>query len=222
VRVTAAVALVLLSTPGIAGAQDRFVSLDGTWVAASTDHFGTFCGRSNRGAFGVAAGRNVFGAYTSLVGTARLHFIGPNSACDIDFFLQTGTHTVTRTPNLLIDKYVTIDARLRAISGLTAHAFEFELGLGMAWRDGRDFPYGVVGLNIPLGARPEMRLALTLDYKRFLLTSDRYRYTFDGVNETYSEESLDPIREWAGTLSVGVNFEFGRSGRREEPPAHAR
>jgi hypothetical protein len=116
-----------------------------------------------------------------------------------------GTYIQDDRVNLLTTAFGTTDLRFRVIVGSKLPSLTLAVGAGVAWHPGRDVPYAVGELGLPLVATARTRVALFGEYQVLRVTSDRHRRTYQGFR-LILDESLGQVRQGSHVLMFGLNI----------------
>jgi hypothetical protein len=189
----------------------------GGYVGAGFGAFGgsgegirrTGCGAARTAAgYGVWAGYDVVGRTVALQGTVRFHGVNPSHGCGIPERLpENGTFLVRQRRNLLQDRFVSTDLRVRIMASDWKAQPLISVGAGQAWREESNIPYlmisGGVGFPMPFGVRVGVEGTLYQARVRF----DDFQRTYQDFR-LISQIPLGSVREWRTVRSATVFLEL--------------
>jgi hypothetical protein len=205
VRVALVVLAILVPLPSAVAAQLDHGGVDFNLVVGG-DEFVRGCSAPFSLGFGVHGGWRT-GRFVSAAAAARIHAPPAGVGCDTSFQPPDGIYIEDDRTDLLSETFFTTDIRIGARLGTRPGALELSIGAGMAWQPGRDLPLAIVAMNVPMVILPDARVDLTVDYTLLLVSSDRYRRTYQ-TGLIVDDESLGSVRNAGEMLTLGVRLQF--------------
>jgi hypothetical protein len=136
----------------------------------------------------------------------RSYGLSLGDVCVDGFPPVDGTYIQDDRIDLVAQSSVTTDVRLAARLGESP--ISVALGVGNAWHEGPNLPYGVFGAAIALVSRPTYGISVGGELQVLRVTSDRFRRTYQDFS-LVSEESLGRVHQWSHALVLGVSASGG-------------
>jgi hypothetical protein len=143
-----------------------------------------------------------FTRWTSLQLQVRGYGIDFGSSCVNGFPPLDGTYIQDERVDLVSRSFVTTDVRMAGRLGESGASLA--LGVGNAWHEGHNLPYGVLGADLALASEPTYEISLSIELQLLRVTSDRFRRTYQDFS-LISEESLGRVHDWSHALVFGVS-----------------
>jgi hypothetical protein len=154
--------------------------------------------------FGPRIGVPVLRGRGTVVATARAYWLGLGVTCVIDPFVpMEGTYIVDDGVSLLAIQFITTDVRFEAAP---VRPLRIGAGVGAAWREGRNVPYGLLAAGVSLVDKPSVRLSLDGELTILRISEARRRDTYQNFIRVTSEP-LGIVRHWTPAFAIGMHFE---------------
>lgn len=193
--------------PGMLWAQRPALGAALTGLVTGGEGVGGNCLQSSyRIGIGAQLAVPAFTRWTSLEINVRGYGIDFGSTCVDGFPPPDGTYIEDDRIDLVSRSFVTTDVRMAGQLG--DGPVSLALGVGNAWHEGYNLPYGVLGAELALVSQPTYGISLSGELQLLRVTSDRFRRTYQDF-ALVSEESLGRLHRWSHALVLGVTARGG-------------
>lgn len=154
--------------------------------------------------FGPRIGIPVMRGRGAVVATARGYWLGPGVTCAIDPFVpMEGTYIFDDGVSLLAIQFITTDVRFEVAP---LRPLRLGAGVGAAWREGRNVPYGLLAAGVSLVDKPSVRLSLDGELTVLHFSEARRRDTYQNFMIVASQP-LGIVRHWTPAFAIGMHVE---------------
>jgi hypothetical protein len=155
--------------------------------------------------FGPRATVSMLSGRGTVTATAHAYWFSRGATCALDPFVpRDGTYEFDDGVSLLAVEFITTDVRFELEP---VRRFRIGAGGGVAWREGRNVPYGLVEMGAALISAPLVRLWINGELDAFRFSKARRLDTFQNF-AVVSSQPLGITRHWSTAFVVGVHVEF--------------
>lgn len=155
--------------------------------------------------FGPRAAVSMLSGRGAVAATMRAYWFSRGATCALDPFVpRDGTYEFDDGVGLLAVEFTTTDVRFELEP---VRRFRIGAGGGVAWREGRDVPYGLLEMGASLISTRSVRLWIDGELGALRFSKARRRDTFQNF-AVVSSEPLGITRHWSAAFLVGMHVEF--------------